>query len=198
MQQLHRSRVLPSNAAAKGFFAGRRASAREGGRGEERAREGGAAKSVRGTTRGSQDFIAQAQAPSARGWLLRVEVFSSRGVHARSKNSNTRTLPAAGAQSGSRERVLRTRRVVLPGRSRLLVARHCPWAASQQRAPGSSQQHASDASKVAADARSAAAPPHRHRRAYNERTRFDVVWCMLVLGSVDVSQTQHAITRAGT
>ncbi len=64
----------------------------------------GAAKSVRGATRGSQEFIAQAQAPSARGWLLRVEVFSSRGVHTRSKISITRTLPAAGAESGSRER----------------------------------------------------------------------------------------------
>ena len=44
--------------------------------------------------------------------------------------------------------------MVLPGRSRLSAARHCPSAASQ--------------------------------RAYDERTRFDVVWCTLVLGSVDV------------
>ena len=43
-----------------------------------------------------------------------------------------------------------------------------------------------------------AAPPHRRRRAYDERTRFDVVWCMLVSGRVDVSQTQRAIARAGT
>ena len=43
-----------------------------------------------------------------------------------------------------------------------------------------------------------AAPPHRRRRAYDERTRFDVVWCTLVLRSVDVSQTQRAIARAGT
>ena len=43
-----------------------------------------------------------------------------------------------------------------------------------------------------------AAPPHRRRRAYDERTRFDVVWCTLVSGRVDVSQTQRAIARAGT
>ena len=43
-----------------------------------------------------------------------------------------------------------------------------------------------------------AAPPHRRRRAYDERTRFDVVWCMLVSGRVDVSQTQRAIACACT
>ena len=105
--------------------------------------------------------------------------------------------------------------MVLPGRSRLSTARHCPSAASQQRAPGSSQQHFFRAclgrlvcnrycSNKHTPRRSPrtpalpAAPPHRRRRAYDERTRFDVVWCTLVLGSVDVSQTQRAIARACT
>ena len=41
-------------------------------------------------------------------------------------------------------------------------------------------------------------PPAHRRRAYDERTRFEVVWCMLAVGSVSLRQTREAIARTGT
>ena len=40
-------------------------------------------------------------------------------------------------------------------------------------------------------------PAHR-RRAYDEHTRWEVVWCLLATGACSARETQEAIARTGT